>query len=60
MTLEDNPAVRDVPGHTGHNLPTRSQKEDVLEAALKAEYSQVVRQLLEKYGMNLNIQVLRP
>lgn len=57
---EDGPAVRHGLDRTSHNLPTQTQKEDVLEAALKARYLQVVPQLLEKYGMNLNIQVLRP
>ena len=58
-TLEDNHAAHHVPGHTSQNLPTQAQKEDVLEAALKAGYSQIVRQLLDRYGMDLNIHVLR-
>lgn len=39
--------------------PSQSQREDVLEVALAAGNTDVVRQLLEGFGMNLSIQVLR-
>jgi serum/glucocorticoid-regulated kinase 2 len=38
------------------NAPTRSQKQDALEAALQAGHNYVVSQLL-KYDMDLNIQI---
>ncbi|KAK7731089.1 Serine/threonine-protein kinase [Cytospora paraplurivora] len=54
--LEENCAAHKTPTR---NVPTQAQKEDVLEAALKAGYLQVVDQLLKNYsGMDLNIRIL--
>ncbi|PNP54871.1 hypothetical protein THARTR1_04560 [Trichoderma harzianum] len=40
------------------NLPSQIQKEDALEAALKAGYTHMISQILHKYGgMDLNVQL---
>lgn len=58
MILNSVPAAHDL---QGHNQGTHAQKEDVLEAALKSGYTEVVRKLLDIHGgMDLNIHILRP
>ncbi|KAL7959632.1 hypothetical protein V8C34DRAFT_322723 [Trichoderma compactum] len=40
------------------NLPSQIQKEDALEAALKAGYTHLISQILHKYGdMDLNVEL---
>jgi serum/glucocorticoid-regulated kinase 2 len=53
-----DPAIHGGYDPTVHNLPSQSQMQDALEAALKAGYKHVVPPLSE-YGMDLNIKIFR-
>ncbi|KAH7346768.1 protein kinase [Rhexocercosporidium sp. MPI-PUGE-AT-0058] len=55
-TTEFDSAVQVSRSDSPHKLPSQSQKQEALEVLLKAEYINVIPQLLQ-YGMDLSIQL---